>query len=155
VPWPTDYLLAVVLHDLRNNRSFLNDVRDDLKDIGLPVDDWLVEYHGKTYNHSGLREEEPVFRTDDFKKLVAEHMEELSRYGFAHSGFTYEVLADSLRTDDVPLVKLAVQQLVRDEGHYIDNDGIPQLAFSKKSLQLRALPETWQLRMKKASAPQR
>lgn len=109
--WPADYLLAIVLNDIRTNRGFLKNIKEDLYEMGLPIDDWLVEFNSEVYDADGNRVSEPMLPVGLLQRVAAA-MWELRLRLFGSGILSYEVLADSLRMENVALVRLAVQRIV-------------------------------------------
>ena len=134
-PWPEDFLLATVLSDLRTNRAFLKSVKNDLKEMGLPMDDWLIEFKDRTYDDKGNEQEEPVF-SEPFKTAVASAMVELSSHAFGRALFSYQTLADRLREPQVDIVRLAVRRLKNN----------PATHFLNRPFDVYAYPDSWELR---------
>ena len=109
--WPADYLLAVALNDLRVNRRFLiEEIKDDLYEMGLPVDDWFVEFDSEVYDESGQLVSEPTLPVELLER-VAREMWQLCLRLLGGGLMSYEVLADSLRMENVALVRLAVGRI--------------------------------------------
>ena len=108
--WPADYVLAVVLNDLHVNQSFLNSVKDDLNEMGLPIYGWFAEYRSEVFNAEGNRSSEPVL-SFKFLARAVEEMWELGCRLLVGGVVSYEILADSLRIENVALVRLAVQRI--------------------------------------------
>ena len=140
-PWPEDFLLAIVLSDLGINRRFLKWVRNDLMEMGLPMDDWLIEFKDRTYDDQGNEQEEPVF-SDPFKTAVAGAMVDLSSQAFGRALFSYQALADRLREPNVDLVRLAVRRLkMKPENH-----------FNSLQFDVHAYPDSWELQWRQPKA---
>jgi hypothetical protein len=117
--WPEDYLLAVVLNDLHANRLFLNSVSGELEEMGLPVDDWFLEFGGEVFNDSGARDCEPVLRQDLLLR-VAREMWSLRSRTIERGLTSYEVLADGLRIENSALVGVAVRRIASSAGELGD-----------------------------------
>lgn len=110
--WPADYLLAIILNDLHENRIFLQRVRSELLEMGLPVLEWFVEFDGEVYDAAGQRTNEKVL-PHDFLCEVLDEMHYLSMRIIMPGQHSYDVLADSLRTESVRTVRLAAQRISR------------------------------------------
>lgn len=108
--WPADFLLAVVLNDLHANNIFLDSIRNELDQMGLPVHGWFIEFGSEVFDHQGNLTHEPTLPVE-FLIRVAEEMWFLGCKLLVSGFVTYDVLADSLRIENVSLARLAAQRI--------------------------------------------
>ena len=110
--WPGDYLIATVLNDLGANRGFLKGIVPDLVDIGLPVEGWFVEFKSEVFGTDGERDSENILKPQFLKRIASEMWDFGSRL-LTPEYISYDALANSLRIENVALVRLAVQRIAR------------------------------------------
>lgn len=109
--WPHDYLLGVVLNDLRANQGFLDVIEVDLRSFGLQVDGWLLEFDSLVYDCQGkLCHEKPTIDTE-FLKEVAKAMWEFRSQVTSPKEATFDQLADFMREESVGRVALVVKRI--------------------------------------------
>jgi hypothetical protein len=91
---------------------FLKTIQDVLDEMGLPVRGWFIEFGSEVFDENGKPDTEPIL-SSSFLRRVADEMWHLGCRLLVGEIITYEVLADSLRIENTPLVRLAVQRIVR------------------------------------------
>lgn len=108
--WPEHIVLATVMANIRANSEALDDIRNDLAAMGIPIRAWLIEYKEHLYNFNGQETYEPVFHKEYLKQVV-ESMWKLSTHVFGSSFFSYENLAAEVREPNLDRIKLAVRRI--------------------------------------------
>ena len=136
--WPPGVLLAVVLSDLRKNRSALFAKREDMSAIGVSLADWLVEYRGHLYDSEGNEAIEVVLNWE-YLEEVTKAMWRLTSRVFAQALFSHEELAAEVGDYDLQRIKLAARRLA------ILSEDLPDLS-GKHCGALHACEENWNWR---------
>jgi len=106
----TTTLLAVILSDLRNNVSALEEIREDLVRLGIRIRKWRLEYEQHLYDESGMETYEGIF-FPEYLVNVTERMWDLSTQIFGNSDLTYENLTAIVPEGDIEKIKIAVRRL--------------------------------------------
>lgn len=106
-PWSNEMLLAVLMGNTRENAESIHAIRNVLKSLGLPIQQWLLEYEEHLYNEFGKETCEPIFYKD-FLLEVARNMWKLSTEIFGQAEFSYETLAGQMSEPDIEKIRRAV-----------------------------------------------
>jgi hypothetical protein len=102
--------LAIVQNDLGTHIQALKAIRNDLRAMGITLDEWLIEAGEHLFDSEGKEKWEPIF-DKSYLVRVAKEMWRLSAHVFGSSFFGYDTLAAAVRDPDIGRVRRAVQRL--------------------------------------------
>lgn len=105
-----DPLLPMILKDMKNNKSSLQNLSPSLQNLNIHLKTWLIECDKKLFNSFGQETYEPILNID-YLTEVANALWDLSGEIFGKTEITYRSLQNYIGDNDLEKLKIAVKRL--------------------------------------------